>query len=324
MPGFFSQLILSRALSIMLLAFALLNGLSPALAETSKKTRQIQFPKQSLGRLYDIKPGVDWIQVKIPYGQFYGTAANLVTVPQSARLLLELDANIADEPKILNAVPADALFSMRAKNLEPNAELLPAISRLTGLHRLDIIDCVTNDKDVACLARLHQLERLSLNSCGLNGDCLSELMHLNKLKYLNISSNMLNSKSSFYISKMPNLTCLDLARTRLTDADLRYLSKLTNLTFLNINSNQDLTSKGFAALRSLKKLDLLYAQNTAIKTGDLVALKGLPIHTIFMPKLRMQQAELNELHRTFPNCKIIMQNNKAGSDDKVIFAPVSR
>ncbi len=324
-------MILSRALSIVPLAFActacgfmLLGSFDSCCAEAAKKTRQVQFPKQSLGRLYELKPGIDWIRVKSAYGQFFGTAANLVTVPQSARLLLELDANIGEQPRILESLDANALFSLRLRNLEPDAYLVPAISRLTGLHRLDVIDCTVTDKTVATLAHLNQLERLSLSSCGLNGDCMRDLVRLNKLKYLNISSNMLNSKSTSYISKIPTLVCLDVARTRLTDDALLSLSKLTNLTFLNINSNPALTSKGFLALRSLKKLDSLYAQNTSIKASDIVALKGLPLKMMFLPKMQIRKAEMIELHRIFPDCQIIMQSSDAGPDYDVIFAPVSR
>jgi hypothetical protein len=295
-----------------------------ASAKDSKKCRQVLFPSHSLGRLYDIKAGADWVRSKTPYGQFFGTAANRIEVPQAARLALELDATVVDEPKLLESLAPDALFSLRVRRAEPTDNLLKSLYHLTGLRRLDFLDCDFSDKAVSGLVCLSQLERLSVNTCGLKGDCFSDLAQLKKLKYLSANNNMLNRNACPSVAQMPALLHLELARTQLVDADLFAISKLSKLETLNINSNSAFTAKGFLALKSLKKLDTLLVQNTAMKVTDLLALKGLPLQKIWLPALKVRPSEMQALHKAFPNCEILIQSHDAGSDYDVIFAPVTR
>ncbi len=328
MPGLLSRMGITRivAASLLTLVASAASSLSfmEASAKESEKFRQVLFPSQSLGRLYDIKPGADWVRFKTPYGQFLGTAAHRIAVPQSARLALELDATVVDEPKLLQSLAPDALFSLRVRSAEPTDRLLQSLYHLTGLRRIDFLDCDFSDKAVSGLVRLSQLERLSVNGCRISGDCFANLKQLKKLKYLSANNNMLNRKACTYIAQMPSLLHLELARTQLVDADLFAISKLSKLETLNINSNSAFTTKGFLALKSLKKLETLLLQNTAMKVSDLLALKGLPLHMIWLPALKVRPSEMQQLHKAFPNCQILIQSRDAGSDYDVIFAPVSR
>jgi hypothetical protein len=320
-------LLLSRTILLAAIFLAPLIALGReecVLAQQSKATRQVVFPSYSLGRLYDLRPGVDWVKFKNIYGQFLGTAANRLTVPQSARLALELDATLAEQPKLLDSLAPDALFAVRARNFEQADGLLNSISRLKGLRRVELVDCSFSETSLSGLSRLTELERLTASGCGLKGDCLKDLVRLKKLKYLNISSNMLRPNSCTYIAQMTKMVHLDLARAQLTDSDLATLSKLANIETLNINSNPALTTKGFSTIRAFKKLDSLLVQNTAIKVSDLLALHGLPLHSIYIPELKIRNAEMQQLHRAFPNCKISLQSHAADSDSRVIFGPVSR
>lgn len=61
-------------------------------------------------------------------------------MPRSARLGLELDASVADEPK-QRALAPDALFALRSRNLEQTDSFLYSVYHLTGLRRLDLLDC---------------------------------------------------------------------------------------------------------------------------------------------------------------------------------------
>lgn len=123
---------------------------------------------------------------------------------------------------------------------------------------------------------------------------------------------------------MPALIHLDLARTQLTDAELFTIAKLSKLETLNINSNPALTAKGFAALKSLRKLESLSAEYTAIKLDDLLALRGLPLHSMTLPPLKMRFSEMQKLRSVFPNCVISLQARESSGDYNMIFAPVSR
>lgn len=320
-------LLLSRTIllaAIFLAPLIVLGRDECVLAQQSKASRQVVFPSYSLGRLYDLRPGVDWVKSKNIYGHFLGTAANRLTVPQSARLALELDATLAEQPKLLDSLAPDALFAVRARNFEQADGLLNAIGRLNGLRRVELVDCSFDEKSLSGLSRLTNLERLTASGCGLKGNCLKDLARLKKLKYLNISSNMLRPNSCTYIAQMTKMVHLDLARTQLTDSDLSTLSKLANIETLNINSNPALTTKGFSTIRAFKKLDSLFVQNTAIKVSDLLALQGLPLHSIFLPDLKIRNAEMQQLHQSFPNCQISLLSRAADNDSRVIFAPVSR
>lgn len=297
---------------------------TPVAALDAKKYRQVKFPMHSLGRLYDIKPGMDWLKVKAVDGTFLGTAAGLQVVPRYARLGLELDASVADEPKLLEALAPDALFALRSRNLEQTDSFLYSVYHLTGLRRLDLLDCSFTDKAVSGLVRLSQLERLTLGTCGLTGSCFRDLKQLKKLKYFGASCNKLDRQSISYVAQMPALIHLDLARTQITDAELLTIAKLSKLETLNINSNPALTSKGFAALKSLRKLQSLSAEYTAIKLDDLLALKGLPLRSMSLPPLKIRFSEMQKLRRIFPNCVIALQSHESSSDFKMIFAPVSR
>lgn len=328
MPGLLSRMSITRivAASLFTVVASAASSLSfiEASAKESEKFRKVLFPSHSLGRLYDIKSGADWVRNKTPYGQFLGTAANRIEVPQAARLALELDATVVNEPKLLESLAPDALFSLRVRSAEPTDSLLKCLYHLTGLRRLDFLDCDFSDKAVSGLVRLSQLERLSVNTCGLKGDCFADLAQLKKLKYLSANNNMLNRKACTYIAQMPALLHLELARTQLVDADLFAISKLSKLETLNINSNSAFTTKGFLALKSLKRLEALLVQNTAMKVSDLLALKGLPLHMIWLPALKVRASEMQQLHKAFPNCQILIQSRDAGSDYDVIFAPVTR
>ncbi len=297
---------------------------TPVAALDAKKYRQVKFPMHSLGRLYDIKPGMDWLKVKAVDGTFLGTAAGLQVVPRSARLGLELDASVADEPKLLEALAPDALFALRSRNLEQTDSFLYSVYHLTGLRRLDLLDCSFTDKAVSGLVRLSQLERLTLGTCGLTGSCFRDLTQLKKLKYFGASCNKLDRQSISYVAQMPALIHLDLARTQITDAELLTIAKLSKLETLNINSNPALTSKGFAALKSLRKLQSLSAEYTAIKLDDLLALKGLPLRSMSLPPLKIRFSEMQKLRRIFPNCVIALQSRESSGDFNMIFAPVSR
>lgn len=328
MPRLLSRAIVTRIVAASLFAVVAFSACSLLCVEASAKvieqSRQVLFPSHSLGRLYDIKSGADWVRFKTPYGQFLGTAANRLVVPRTARLALELDATVVDEPKLLESLAPDALFSLRVRSAEPTDSLLKSLYHLTGLRRLDFLDCDFSDNAVSGLVRLSQLERLSLNTCGLKGDCFRALVQMKKLKYLSANNNMLNRKACSYIAQMPALLHLELARTQIVDADLFAISKLSKLETLNINSNSAFTTKGFLALKSLKKLETLLVQNTAVKVPDLLALKGLPLHMIWLPALTVKPSEMQQLHRAFPNCQIVIQSRDAGSDYDVIFAPVTR
>lgn len=297
---------------------------TPIAALDAKKYRQVKFPMHSLGRLYDLKPGMDWLKAKAVEGTFIGTAAGLREVPLSARLGLELDASVVDEPKLLEALAPDALFALRSRNLEQTDNFLYSVYHLTGLRRLDLLDCSFTDKAVSGLVRLSQLERLTLGTCGLTGSCFRDLTQLKKLKYFGASCNKLDRQSISYVAQMPALIHLDLARTQITDAELLTIAKLSKLETLNINSNPALTSKGFSALKSLRKLQSLSAEYTAIKLDDLLALKGLPLRSMSLPPLKIRFSEMQKLRRIFPNCVIALQSHESSGDFNMIFAPVSR
>lgn len=296
----------------------------PASPKESKKYREVIFPKHSLGRLYDLKPGMDWLKVKAVDGTFLGTAAGVQVVPLSARLGLELDASVADEPKLLETLAPDALFALRSRNLEQSDSFLYSVYHLTGLRRLDLLDCSFTDKAVSGLVRLSQLERLTLGTCGLTGSCFGDLTQLKNLKYFGASCNKLDRQSISYVARMPALIHLDLARTQITDAELLTITKLSKLETLNINSNPALTARGFSALKSLRKLESLSAEYTAIKLDDLLALKGLPLRSMSLPPLKIRFSDMQKLRSLFPNCVISLQSHESSGDYNMIFAPVSR
>lgn len=293
------------------------------IAKAASTTRTVQFPRISIGRLYAIRPGYDFIQHQSLNGKFLGAAVNAVTVPVDARLSLELDPNLAENPHALDGMDKHALTAIHLRYAEGNGGITTSISELTSLIRVELADCEFNDSAIAKLKNLKSLERLAVVTCGINGSCFHELKTL-PLRYLNASLNKFRPETFQDLSQMSTMEYLDLGHVGMTDQGLIALSHLHKLKSLNLNSNSGITPRGLASLKACHELHDLYLRGGSIKAHDVFVLKGLPLQTVGLTEKSLPEDELTSLKKTFPGCNFAMTSKGVNEDDKVIFAPITR
>jgi Leucine-rich repeat (LRR) protein len=145
------------------------------------------------------------------------------------------------------------------------------LENLTQLTRLELHD--NQLTSVKGLEKLTQLEWLYLYDNKLTS--VKELENLPQLRVLNLYNNQLTSVKG--LEKLTQLTSLNLHNNQLTD--VKGLERLTKLTYLSLSRNQLTSVKGLEKLPKLTYLDLR-----------------------FNPDLT--KAQINELQKALPNCKI--------------------
>ena len=294
-------------------------------ADTKAAARILHFPaKFSLGRLYEINEKVDFALAADVRGRFIGTATGDVAVPGKAKILLDLDPKVGEQPQLMHGLAADTLYCLRVRYSDGNDDLMREIAKLSALHRIDLLECEATDAGVIALAALKNLEHLGIVTAQINGSCFEKFAGPTKLRYLNASGNKLAPLAMAHITRIQNLETINLSGCNIRDDGLKNLKDLKNLHGMNLTSNPQITAAGLQSLAACKGLHFLSLRHTAVKASDILKLRGLQLSWLEISEVSLTKPLESELARTFPVCTFALAKKEPDADNKMLFAPVTR
>jgi hypothetical protein len=125
-----------------------------------------------------------------------------------------------------------------------------------------------------------------------------------------------------HISKLTALEDVNAVGLPIDDAGIAYLAKLPNLKHLRIPGDHDISGKGLQSLKSARKLEDLQADGTIFTVDDIVALKGLKLKRLFLPKHNYSVKDMARLKAAFPTTRLIVGTSTLDAETKAIFAPL--
>lgn len=297
------------------------SAVNNAAAMPAQGFRVLEFQKK-IGKLSIIHPGEDLGAKKIKTTPF-GFAEGAVRVKGGTQLQLEGNQELVENPALLSALPPDAFACMRLHGLEADDRTAEALSRFTGLRRLELSETEITDAGVARLAPLKHLEGLFLSACRMKGKTLGKLQPMPKLRWLQISKNEIDPATLKALAGFPSLTVLRLDQTRIQNKDLVHLSGLKNLNYLYLGGNHLVSSRGLPYLMALKKLESIDLEDTAVDAAGLVQLKKMPfLKRIYLPD-RLTQSDVAYLEKSVPGKLWVLPAFTIDRKDaETIFAPL--
>ncbi len=325
----------------------------------------LHFPaRSSLGELYVVSDQYPAGQYpggpsKIKQPVYFGKAIGLITVPKTAKLLLQVDDAGAQHPSLLIANGQRAFAGLDFGTVKPDGPTIEKISELTGLQALQLDVSHLSDQALMSLGTLKNLEYLSLTETAIIDRELPWLPRLGSLKYLvlrgtrisdtglkniqkcrslrvlgldgtNISDNGMES-----IDKCGNLQFLSITNSNssITDAGLRSLTNLSELADLRLNGNPRITAKGLLQLTDLKKLKTLRIRQTGITAKDLQTMKRLSqkmsLKAMVLEDGSFTSGEVKKWHQALPQvlltiaevAKPEVAEPSAANEEKVLHFP---
>ncbi len=282
--------------------------------------RKVHFPAKSIGKAHIITS--EWISLGSINGRFLGSASGDYLIPATEKVALDLDPRVAENPSMLKDLAPDALYAIRLLYAETPDGFLPAISRLSGLQRLDMRECSVSEDGLSQLAKIKNLERLSIESSDFKGDYGKSLSKLKSLRFLSLAGNHLAPSTVATISKLPNLEDLCLSRCALSNESIKSVGSLKRLINLDISSNASLSAASLEYLKACPALRSIRVPFTAIRAHNLLRLKGLPLTHAELHETSLSKVELAQLRKAFPECKITLRRKELKGDDKMLFAPI--
>lgn len=147
--------------------------------------------------------------------------------------------------------------------------LLPKLSSLSELQRVDLTASDITDAGLKHLTALENLRLLNLARTDINGVGLKHLVALGKLHSLNLAQTKINEAGVNNLAALKTLESLDLARTAIDDSSLGRLKPLTGLRHLGLRGTR-VTAAGLEALRPLPQLVSVDVSETAITPAELL------------------------------------------------------
>lgn len=142
-----------------------------------------------------------------------------------------------------------------------------ALSGLTELQTLKVVNTTIADSDLHFLTKMTKLTDLTLSGCGIS--TIAHMADLIGLKQLDLSNNTIRNIS--VLSGMSQLQQLHLSGNALIN--LKDIENLTSLQVLDVSYNSLATTSHVASLTGLKKLDV--TSNNLMKLEGIGALTEL-------------------------------------------------
>jgi len=298
--------------SIVLLLATCLFAFGPAQAArsdfsaltTPKQDSFIQFPTdRSVGRLFVHEQA--WRPTgRPPQGKFYAQARGKVRLKPGTIVNFEPNIYINQHAEAFARFPSDSLGFVSLSRLEVNDEVMAAVGKAQTIRALNLQETDITDERLKHLSNLINLQYLDLSDGAIKGPGLSYIAALKDLRRLDLSYDPIEHDPARYLNHFPHLTSLLLARCHLTDSDLVGLSKLQSIEHLKLASNNDITDKGIKNLVPLKKLHTIEIDDTQATPNGLLALKGLPIDTIWLNKRDDNKSTTTMLQKAFPKVEL--------------------
>jgi hypothetical protein len=237
-----------------------------------------------------------------------------VTVPEGQMLLLDVSGSVAKHPHCLREFSANAIECVRSvsvfsmdENMQVQAsfqdQFLEDLSGLQSLERLNVARSDLTDKGVAYIQKMPRLNSVSIFECGvIRGDTIKALLTCPNLQYLDIGDcTAFKMKNLSVLTKLPKLEELQATNANMSDESLQYLSQCKGLKILDLRRDKTVTDKGLRLLLSLKKLERLSIEETAVTTAGVKALAPLNLKFLnISAELVKSPADLAELKKALP------------------------
>jgi hypothetical protein len=313
-----------KTIGLSLLLCVVLSGESTSAATVFKHynnpvVRKMKCPKDySIGTLHVVPVNMAFGH-EIDDPHHYHVAARgdvTVTVPEGQMLLWDVSGSVAKHPHCLREFSATAIECVRSVSvfsMDDNEQLsfqdqfLEDLSGLQSLERLNVGRSDLTDKGVAYIQKMARLNSLSIFECGvITGDTIKALLTCPNLQYLDIGDcTAFKVKNLAVLSKIPKLEELLATNANINDESVHYLSQCRGLKILDVRRDKTLTDKGLRILMSLKMLERLAVEDTAVTAAGVKALAPLNLKFLnISAELAKSPADLAELKKALPGTTI--------------------
>ena len=287
--------------------------------KNGKAVRQFDFgSKNYLGRMF-VNGSTEYWEARGSKQFPADSRLELVSSPQLMAKVYNFDRFRADDlfsvrffqqamPETSNSNGNDDF--MLPENYESDVALaLQHMQHMTGIRRLDFIDCPNaDDKCITPMNKFSNLSQVRASGTAITGAGLSKLNRLKELSSLTYSHGQQVSTLLNALAGSKKLTDLGLdspASKSLSLNDLRLIASCTNLTKLDLD-NCNISNEGLAIIATLPHLKILYADDNKFDAGCLhsiakmKSLKCADLQTSTWPRYQ----ELMKKH--FPNINTVV------------------
>ncbi|MEC4812795.1 MAG: 3'-5' exonuclease [Scytonema sp. PMC 1069.18] len=229
--------------------------------------RILHFPAdKSVGTLSISNKG-GWTQNDIwkPIGQARGD----VSVPFHKPVKLDVNQEDLSDFSFFETLQPDDLYTvLNLKNID-NAGLIH-LSRLAGLHSLDLRSSKVTDAGLVHLQNLTSLIALGLSETNVGDEGMKYLQCLHNLTRLFLSQTQISNQGLSYLQGLVKLEDLSLLNTSINDSGLKYLYNMRNLERLILIGTQ-VSEIGWKKLqKSLPNCEIAWMSD------ELLFLEGTP------------------------------------------------
>jgi hypothetical protein len=277
------------------------------------KAAFIQFPARSIGRL-DIVDN-SWNPLgTFPNGQLYSQAQGRVSIRPGLILKFVPNMALCQCTGILSEFPPDALQMLDLARMEPTDELLYKVGQLHSIRALSLEETDVDDEHMKKLGGLVNLQFFDISRCMVKGPGLRYLTASRDLRQLRCNFSIVGPDLGENLQQFPKLAYLSLVHSQVKDKVLISVAKLKSLEHLKLSSNDDITNSGIETLAALPRLSNLEIDDTHVTPSGLVALKGLPLRSVWIDDRYNTKNNLALLHKTFPLANIHFRGVRPRTD----------
>lgn len=251
-------------------------------------------------------------------------AQGMLRVPANKFVVFAPNGNFIMAPHSLDHLPANAFdgvvfrfMSMEDSDTGKGDPALAALNHFTSIRSLDLEKAEVSDKGLNQLKDLKNLEFITLFSTETRGEFIKELTGCKRLRSLKLSHDAIDMSYLQYLAQYPQLCQLSLRRTKLTAQAAKPLMHCHNLQYLDISDNPQVDDGVIPVLLSLRKLQFLRTERTAISRSGL--------RSLFTAGVKPQGTDLlAPVSDSGPKSGVSAAAQKQRSEMETIFAPMSR
>ena len=260
---------------------------------------------------------------------------HLAAFPQLRQLDLGTSSEVtSDGIKGLSELPMLIDLSYTPEN----KDCVQALSHLTNLQRLTLLQARVTDSDLPSLSRL-PLRKLCLSYTSVSDDGLKHLVPLSKLDALHLEKTSVSDAGLKQLATMESLRNLNLSKTKITksglkeltrlkklqvlylaclgigDAEVELLSAFGGLEKLSLHNNPvtDAGMKSVGRLKELRRLSLVSTKVTDEGLQSLAACSKLEMVDLYNTKVTREG--IATLKKALPNCIVTISFSYGGIPD---------
>jgi serine/threonine protein kinase len=272
--------------------------------------RMFHFPKDSLGRMYQL--AADSKVYKDKNGTFVleksPNATGDVLIDKFHSFGLMATPILTQNPDLFDSFRPDDLRSVVfARTIGFTDAALKHMLHLTAIRELDFDQVKTmKPESMNYLNQFPDLDHLNVGQSGLRFSDLIKLKRARQLKALDARA-MGGAADPFLkiIGGSPNMRDLVLRRTNLTKVGLECIAEMPHLEILDLSATDQIDDdavKMLSRIKSLRQLSIEGSSRVTAKCFEYIKTMDLKLLTIDPNHFRPD--DVKDLQRALPNCKI--------------------